>query len=350
MIGIDLFSGAGGMSLGARMAGIDVVMAVEADKNAAATYQANHPDVEMVINDIRLIDDLKLCNTNKKIILFGGPPCQGLSTSNQRTRNVSNPSNWLFKDFFRIARIVQPDYIVFENVKGMVETAKGKFLGLVLEEMKKCGYQCYYRILNAIDYGVPQSRSRLFVVGGRKMPSETVKKTFKSKQTTVREAIADLPTTSNGSSYNGILPYSQNASSEYAERLRGEMSGCTNNVTSNNAEHIVARYSHIPQGGNWENIPAWMLDNYKDVRRCHTGVYRRLEFDRPAPVIGNFRKNMLVHPECDRGISVREAARIQSFPDWYQFVGSIGFMQQQVGNAVPPLLASAVFSSIVDNS
>jgi DNA (cytosine-5)-methyltransferase 1 len=118
------------------------------------------------------------------------------------------------------------------------------------------------------------------------------------------------------------------------------------NFVTNSATKIIERYKHIRVGQNWEAIPDRLMDNYEDSSRCHTGIYHRLEWDRPAKVIGNFRKNMLIHPREHRGLSIREAARLQSFPDNYEFVGSVGFQQQQVADAVPPLLAQAVASCI----
>jgi DNA (cytosine-5)-methyltransferase 1 len=129
--------------------------------------------------------------------------------------------------------------------------------------------------------------------------------------------------------------------------MRGNLDGTENHLVTNNAEYVVERYKHIPQGGNWEDIPEALMSNYKDHSRCHTGIYYRLKKNSPSPVIGNYRKNMLIHPVDHRGLSVREAARLQSFPDSYVFEGSIGFQQQQVGNAVPPLMAEAIFRSIV---
>jgi DNA (cytosine-5)-methyltransferase 1 len=129
--------------------------------------------------------------------------------------------------------------------------------------------------------------------------------------------------------------------------MRGDLIKCSNNLVTGNAPHIIERYKHIPAGGNWEDIPKRLMSNYTDVQRCHTGIYRRLRHDEPSVVIGNFRKNMLIHPNKHRGLSVREAARLQSFPDSFRFHGSIGFQQQQVGNAVPPLLAKAVFRQIL---
>jgi DNA (cytosine-5)-methyltransferase 1 len=169
------------------------------------------------------------------------------------------------------------------------------------------------------------------------------------KYLTVKDAISDLPELDNGDA-SDIKGYSLTAKSAYAKTMRGKLKQCGNNVVTNNAPHIVERYSHIPQGGNWEDIPKRLMKNYTDVSRCHTGIYRRLKEDEPSVVIGNFRKNMLVHPWENRGLSVREAARLQSIPDWFRFTGSIGFQQQQVGNLVPPLLARAVFEEIFNQA
>ena len=129
--------------------------------------------------------------------------------------------------------------------------------------------------------------------------------------------------------------------------MRGRREGCCNNLVTKNADFVLERYRYVPEGGNWQNIPENRMDNYADRSRCHTGIYHRLTSKKPSIVIGNFRKNMLIHPDQDRGLSVREAARLQSFPDHYEFAGSIGFQQQQVGNAVPPILAREVFKAII---
>jgi DNA (cytosine-5)-methyltransferase 1 len=163
---------------------------------------------------------------------------------------------------------------------------------------------------------------------------------------TVHEAISDLPDLPNGASINR-MSYKCDAKSNYARLMRGSLQQSSNHLVTKNAPHIIERYKHIPQGGNWADIPPQLMSNYADCSRCHTGIYRRLREDAPSIVIGNYRKNMLIHPTQNRGLSVREAARLQSFPDWYEFKGSIGFQQQQVGNAVPPLLAEAVFRTII---
>ena len=157
-----------------------------------------------------------------------------------------------------------------------------------------------------------------------------------------------LPELENGASVD-TLPYRTGPLSQYGRALRTRKRKCTGNLVTDSARKIIERYGHIPEGGNWKAIPPELMDDYKDASRCHTGIYHRLTADLPAKVVGNFRKNMLVHPKKNRGLSVREAARLQSFPDNYEFVGSIGKQQQQVGNAVPPVMAKTVISRVLDH-
>lgn len=348
MIGIDLFAGAGGMSLGAKLAGIDVQFAVESDQWACATYQRNHPDTALHAGDIRKVTKKTLnswLDKSEDLVLFGGPPCQGFSWSNVRTRNEHNTSNWLFSEFVRVARILDPAWIVFENVQGFVNTEGGAFCDSVQRNFEKLGYTVWSQKLNARDFGVPQDRTRFFLVAGK--PSNPFSFPKKQKGTvTVDDAIRDLPKLTNGHS-QCWMRYGRKLPSKYAKLMRRNADGCCNHLVTRNAEFVIDRYAYVPQGGNWEDIPESMMDNYADRSRCHTGIYHRLRQCEPSIVIGNFRKNMLIHPEQDRGLSVREAARLQSFPDSYQFVGSIGFQQQQVGNAVPPILAKRVFASLL---
>lgn len=328
------------------MAGIDVRLAVENDTHAAATYARNHPPTNLIVDNIINVDNIRVIKKNAVSILFGGPPCQGFSTSNQRTRTLKNPSNWLLKEFVRITHLWNPDWVVFENVRGIIETEGGLFRDIVVQKLKKSGYTISSGILCATDFGVPQVRSRFFLIGSRHGMKLDLPKPTIANAVTVRQAIADLPTLLNGTN-EAYLTYPCKARSKYAKTMRNGQAGCCNHVVTKNAPHIIERYKYIPQGGNWENIPDHLMLNYTDRNRCHTGIYRRLREDRPSVVIGNFRKNMLIHPTQHRGLSVREAARLQSFPDWYEFTGSIGFQQQQVGNAVPPLLAKAVFDKII---
>ncbi|MGH8056411.1 MAG: DNA cytosine methyltransferase, partial [Candidatus Entotheonellia bacterium] len=336
------------------------VQAVECDSNAAATYRKNHAETDLIHSAIENIDPSK-CMTGLGIrpgdlsILIGGPPCQGFSESNRRTRNLDNPRNHLYKEFIRFLAAFRPTWFVIENVAGLRTLLREAILQRIIEECRNLGYEVTWGELNAVDYGVPQFRHRLFIVGNRlglpmRFPSPT-HGPGRRRWVTVRQAIADLPTLGNGWSED-YMPYalSYGGLTQYQRLMRASMNGSRQvqgNLVTRNAARILRRYAHIKPGQNWEAIPAKLMYNYKDRSRCHTGIYYRLEWDKPAKVIGNFRKNMLIHPEQDRGLSVREAARLQSFPDNYIFVGSVGFQQQQVADAVPPVLAEAVARRII---
>ena len=350
MIGIDLFAGTGGMSVGAIQAGIDVKFAVEFEANAARSYRKNHRNCRLFSDDIRDLSNGFFRDIScglQRIVVFGGPPCQGFSYSNSRTRGVGNHENWLFKEFVRVTRVVRPDFVVFENVEGITNTARGLFLESILEEFYKLRYSLKYGVLNALDFGVPQRRTRFFMIGSRFGLKVGLPHVFQRHRalTTVRDALSDLPALENGACVSW-RPYADTKPSSYARRLRTKQSGCFNHLVSRNNRTVLRRYKYVLPGENWKSIPAHMMGNYKDRSRCHTGIYHRLHLDRPSIVIGNYRKNMLIHPTENRGLSVREAARLQSFPDWYEFTGSIGFQQQQVGNAVPPFLAKSVFEQL----
>jgi DNA (cytosine-5)-methyltransferase 1 len=348
MLGIDLFAGAGGMSVGALAAGIRVTHAVEANRDAAETFRNNHHSTLLIESDVRKVTSghFKSLDRKRQIAIFGGPPCQGFSTSNRRNRDVFNEKNWLFREYVRLVRSIRPDWVVFENVKGLLETESGFFLEEVLKGFRSSGYTTSHFVLNSACFGVPQRRNRLFIVASLHGLSCPAPKPNRNNCPTVGQALSDLPTLQNGN-LEDVRPYARTARNAFAKEMRGDLASCYNNVVTRNAPHIVERYTHIPPGGNWMNIPSRLMRNYADASRCHTGIYRRLHKDEPAIVIGNFRKNMLIHPSEDRGLSVREAARLQSFPDRFRFYGSIGFQQQQVGNAVPPKLAQAVFSQIL---
>jgi DNA (cytosine-5)-methyltransferase 1 len=351
MQAVDIFSGAGGMSIGAAQAGIDVKYAVEFDIHAATTYKNNHPTTIVINKDIKEVSVSDMPGLCKKtpIILFGGPPCQGFSTSNQKTRNSANEKNWLFLEYIRIAKELAPDWIVFENVKGLKDTEGGIFLEGIQKSFQDLDYKVSVFTLNAADYGVPQRRERLFVIGSKQGFSLPAPEPQIQNCITVEEALSDLPTLENGANID-CLPYKNQSQSGFVQAMRLNAEKCTGHLVTRSSSLILERYGHVPQGGNWANIPEQLMENYTDRTRCHTGIYHRLAHNKPSIVVGNFRKNMLIHPWQNRGLSIREAARLQSFPDSYNFSGTIGFQQQQVGNAVPPLLAKAVFNTILSCS
>jgi DNA (cytosine-5)-methyltransferase 1 len=353
---IDLFAGAGGLSLGFALAGFRLLQAVEADPDPARTYKHNHPETDLIRADITGLDSAE-CLERVSLAagdlecLIGGPPCQGFSESNRRTRSVDNPKNRLSTEFFRFLEAFKPRAFVLENVAGIKTLACGQILGEIVARGEACGYEVAPILLNAIDYGVPQYRRRFFVVGVRAgrpfSPPPPTHGPGLKPFVTVDDAIADLPELAAGDAVDW-LPYPSGRSLTPYQKFmrRGNRRKVQGNLVTRNSPLVLERYAEIHPGQNWEAIPVKLMANYQDRSRCHTGIYHRLASGSPSKVIGNFRKNMLIHPCQHRGLSVREAARLQSFPDRYVFLGSIGFQQQQVGNAVPPLLAQAVGNAV----
>jgi len=344
--GVDIFSGAGGLSLGAENAGITIKLAVEKHPAAAKTFIKNHPNAHVVCDDISMINPLEYVDKNP-FIVFGGPPCQGFSLSNTKTRTSENKNNFLFHEFVRFVKLLKPDWFLFENVEGIKTFNNGK----TVEEIKVCfkeiGYNTSEDVLFASDYGVPQHRNRFFMVGNRLDIDFTFPEKYPNK-VSVFEAISDLPELANGDCFIE-LPYKKSISevSTFAKKMRRKSDKALQNFVSKNTDYVLERYKHIKQGENWRAIPPKLMKNYSNVSNCHSGIYKRLNASLPSVVISNYRKNMLIHPFQDRGLSVREAARLQSFPDDFIFEGTLMHIQQQIGNAVPPLLAEAIFKKIL---
>lgn len=350
LIGVDIFSGAGGLSLGAKMCGIDVKYAIEMCPSAAATYRTNHPQATVFNEDICAIDPQKAIQAKDSniFVIMGGPPCQGFSMSNRRDRNMENPKNHLFKQFVRFVDKLKPTWFVFENVAGIINMEGGNTIRHIMRCFSNIGYTLSSpQLLWANDYGVPQKRNRFFLVGNREGISFEFPKPS-GKIITVADAISDLPRLVNGETIEiGEYSLPLRDCSEYAKFMRTNSKYPTQNNVSKNNELVLKRYRYIKQGGNWQDIPARLMENYADKNRCHSGIYKRLKASEPSVVISNYRKMMLIHPTQDRGLSIREAARLQSFPDDFYFEGSISYIQQQIGNAVPPLLSKAIFEQIL---
>jgi len=227
VIGVELFSGAGGMSLGAMLAGIETKAAVEINGYAATTFATNIKTTTLVVDDIR---NIKSFNVGKKEpkILFGGPPCQGFSSSNQKTRSIENPQNWLFKEFVRCAKLLMPDWIVIENVKGFVDMQSGFFMNELFKDLNKLGYTINYKILNAIDYGVPQKRERVFIIASLHGIAFSFPLPINNGHVSVRDAIFDLPVLSNGA-IKHKMDYRCPPVSHYGKGMRGKKKKALNN-------------------------------------------------------------------------------------------------------------------------
>ncbi len=351
LTGIDLFTGAGGLSYGLSQAGFDMKLGIEIDPDSTSTLKENNKEVTVLQKDIKSLDPKKVLKStglrkSEIYLIAGGPPCQGFSTSNRRTRSIDNPLNGLYKQYFRFVRAINPEVFLFENVAGLRTLHNGSVLNKIINTGKRLGYHIHWDILNSEEFGVPQRRKRIIIIGTKKKEVDfsNIKKTG---TVTVKNAISDLPKIENGNSVCELGYPQVKRLSDYHKRMRAKTNGTvSNNLVTENSSLVLKRYKHIPQGGNWSSIPKRLMKNYYNLNNCHSWIYYRLKWDEPSVVINNFRKNMLIHPTQDRGLSVREAARLQSFPDHYKFYGKIGSQQQQVANAVPPLMAKKIGKNI----
>ena len=352
LYGIDIFSGAGGLSLGAEMAGIQISYGIEINPSAAKSFTRNHKGAQVLQCDIKDIDPSLLKEGKEAVfVIMGGPPCQGFSLSNTRTRNMKNENNFLFLEFVRFVRELKPTWFVLENVWGLTKMEEGRTKDMIEDCFRALGYEVNSKVLCASDYGVPQNRHRFFMVGNRHGLKFKFPEPYGGKQITVDEAIGDLPDLDNGEMLErGRYKVPISKASEYAQIMRAKSYYPTQNFVSRNNDLVIQRYTHIKQGENWRVIPDELMQNYANKGRTHSGIYKRLIAGQPSVVISNYRKSMLIHPYQNRGLSVREAARLQSFPDNFYFEGPISHIQQQIGNAVPPLLAKAVFEQIIKMS
>jgi len=398
----ELFAGAGGMGLGFLMAKYQkkrcrLVFSGELHPIYVETLRYNHnclakrrrirhddivpASVEPINLSARRTFDGVMSSMRESggvDVLIGGPPCQGFSNANRNSWSSNNPQNQLVSVFMRYVRKLQPRVFLMENVQGIAWTAKDGRRGdqpsvadHVVKRMKAAGYSVFPKLLDAVWYGVPQFRTRLFLMGIHQdagyhaedfggwgpYPIPTHGPATGRDFVTVREAIEDLPEIGNGQS-SEELSYSECDvnGNEYLRlmRLGASRRKITDHVSSRHADYVIERYKRIPPGGNWQDIVE-MMSNYARVDRTHSNIYRRLEWDEPSITIGHYRKSMLIHPEQDRGLSLREACRLQSFPDWFRFAGterglSGGLMhkQQQLANAVCPLLSKAITEFIME--
>lgn len=344
---IDLFAGVGGLSLGFENCGFDVVLANEYDESIAAAYKANHKGTRMIVGDITSLDLEKTFGPYQGQIdvVIGGPPCQGFSQKGQR-KTIHDERNFLFKYYVRVVELVKPRYFVMENVPNLLTAEKGYFRKEIEELFNSMGYQLKMGILNASDYGVPQNRRRAVIIGKRGGAAPGLPKP-RNITVTIWDAISDLAYLSSGEGAEE-QEYRGKPRSEYQKKLRGGSGTLRNHVATRHSRLALERLAMIPPNAGKEVLPEEHL-----TRSIYSGTWTRMRKDEisvtittrfDTPSSGKF-----THPFLDRAITVREAARIQSFPDSFRFVGSKGSQMKQVGNAVPPLLAGAIAEVVMND-
>lgn len=366
--GLELCSGPGGLSEGFMSAKYSntkffIAVANDADENVFLTYTNNHKNTKFVLGSLvskKIKKDIENAIENtvglsNLDIIIGGPPCQGFSHANKKTRTVVNPLNRLALDFFEMVRRVKPFSFVLENVPGILSIQNGKVMDKIIQNFQSLGYEnTEYWILNAADYGVPQKRKRVFVVGSKNPDKITPPKpTHKlNEYVTVWDALSDLPIIRSGEKISNSNKYRHTVNTSFQKEFRNRSNVVKNHIVTANNDTVIKRFRCVPQGGNWKDIPKKKMSTkgqYKNMKNTHSGMYKRLSANKPSVTIANFRKSMLIHPTQNRLLSVREAARLQTFPDTFEFHGPLSSMQQQVSDAVPVNLAKAVAKALLQH-
>lgn len=356
---IDLFCGAGGLSEGFRQAGFHVLIGQDYDEAAGATFAATHPEAKFIggpIQDITPQQLLKAAGLGRGEVdvIVGGPPCQGYSVYNHQ-RGEMDPRAGLFREYLRIVEGIQPRWLVMENVTGITSIAGGKIVEEIFKGIEGLGYRVEMKILRAEEYGVPQERRRVFFIATRTdapilFPNRTHGPDLRPF-ITVWDAISDLPKLENGDK-SGPRPYSKPPKTGYQAMLRGNCTIVENHSAPRLSRLNEERMAHIPAGGSWRDIPRTLLPAgmLKAKRSDHTKRYGRpRKADLACTILTkcDLHWGAYIHPVQNRSFTVREAARLQSFPDFFVFKGSSTEQYVQVGNAVPPILGLAVAKALL---
>lgn len=387
---LDLFSGAGGFSLGFTMAGCEIIGAVEIDKWAAETFQYNHPKAKVIVKDITQVtnDELLEAFPDHPDIIVGGPPCQGFSICRKNAGDPKDPRNSLFVEYLRVVALLKPSVVVVENVPNILNAktkAKEPVVSILHAELEKLGYHVEHTILNATDYGVPQSRQRFVLIGSKKklarpFPQAThyvkVEGELNLKGDllscpTLWDAISDLPDIE-AREGSEEMAYDKPPQNDYQRMCREGSTMLHNHLAMKHTPRLVERFSAMKWG---ESISDIKDDRLKQRKRNGNGEVSDTPYDQnnrrqhpykvcntvTATFYGNF-----VHPFKNRNFTAREGARIQSFPDWYVFRGKPTVVSKklllrsgrdgeaylcqysQIGNAVPPLVAKAIAANIIE--
>ena len=346
---IDLFAGVGGLSYGfSKLPQFNIIAANEIEKDISIAYKLNHPDVNMLNCDINSLteDVLEEALNGKKVdIVVGGPPCQSYSTLGKR--QMDDRAN-LFMQYKRVLKILQPKAFVFENVVGILSMDKGNLFKQVQAEFEDLGYNLQYRVLDAVNFGVPQHRERVILVGFKGdnnfvYPEPTHGEGLKP-YVTLKDAIGDLPVLKSGEKKTN---YASEATNEFLEFVRNNTSDIVEEHSApKNGAHLIKIMEALKDGQSKDDLP-------EDIRpkSGYGNTYAKLWWEKPSTTITrNFAcpsSSRCIHPRDSRAMSIREGARLQSFPDDYKFYGSDGMKRLEIGNAVPPLLSMAIAKQIV---
>ena len=345
---IDLFCGCGGLSLGFKLAGYNIVGGVDFNKEAIETFNANFKDAKGICFDLFKMDKSNIINAFGELknidVIIGGPPCQGFSSANRYKKEEEDDRNKLFFEFVKFVDLAEPKAIVIENVRGIVTNNNGYAKDRIYEIFQSRGYKVNHRVLDASHYGVPQKRLRSFfvMIKDAEFDFDTMKR--QHNIVNVKEALEELyEFDKNPNDEKYII--SNKPRTEYQKYLRKDDDIINNHEIKYPADIVQKRIAKVPPGGNWKDIPEELFDNKRSNR--HSSAFKRLNEEDTSVTIdtGNAHSNYF-HPIYNRIPTVREAARIQSFYDSFIFKGSRTAQYRQVGNAVPPLLSKAIADAL----
>lgn len=337
---LDLFCGAGGLSYGFEKAGFNVILGIDNDAAALKTFEANHSGAKSICGDITELNydnDIKAVIGDTPIdVIIGGPPCQGFSLSGPR--NFDDPRNKLYLSYIRLVDEIKPRAFVIENVPGLVALFGGEIKDNIIKRFSDMGYSVKYKILCADDYGVPQTRKRVVFVGVKEenrfeYPSPL------SYKVTCEMALSDLNPLTDSLGEEEQEYYTE-ASNDFQKLMRKDSTSVFNHIAASHSEKVKKIISLVPDGCNYKSLP----DEYRDSRNFHV-AWTRFNSKKPAPTIDTGHRHHF-HYKYNRVPTVRECARLQSFPDSFHFIGNKTEQFRQVGNAVPPLMAEAIADNL----
>lgn len=340
---LDLFCGAGGLSYGFESAGFNVVLGIDNDAAALKTFESNHKGAKSICGDITQIHyekDIKDVIGDISIdVIIGGPPCQGFSLSGPR--NFEDPRNKLYLSYIRLVDEIRPKAFVIENVPGLVSLFGGEVRDNIIRIFTEMGYDVQNKILCASDYGVPQSRKRVVFVGIKKGLGKFEYPEISETQVTCEMALSDLPplTETVGEAEQD---YVCDPANDYQKLMRARSGKVKNHIAATHSEKVQHIISLVPDGGNYKDLP----EEYRDSRNFHV-AWTRFNSKKPAPTIDTGHRHHF-HYKYNRVPTVRECARLQSFPDDFEFIGNKTQQFRQVGNAVPPLMAEKIAEKLME--
>ena len=339
---VDMFSGCGGLSLGFQMAGYNIKGMIDFDEDSLETAEANNLAEHYLNLDLFkenwLEKFLNQINFNEVDIIVAGPPCQGFSLTGPR--KLDDKRNQLYKAVYDLVSKSKPKAFLIENVKGMATLYKGKVKEDIVKQFSSLGYNVSTKILNSKDFGVPQSRERLFYIGLKDKSFNFPSPLFEEGEyVTCREALDDLPSLEN---LEEVFTYSSNESSDYQKLIKNGSKELKNHQPTRHTSEVISVIKQVPEGGNHKDLPPGVGESRK-----FNEAWTRYDGNKPSRTIDTGHRNHF-HYEYHRVPSVRENCRLQSFPDTFEICGSKTSQNKQIGNAVPVLLAKILAEEIYE--